>query len=150
MKAGRFLFKTMLVSILFFGCKKNAPLSNYWVVNGITYHAANVYWISQFGFVAEDAHYNNIIINFYSDSVSSGKYTVASSTVTPDRLAQTSCTISGYLLFKPGFGSVGKSGDFINYSTPLTKEGFTAVFNNITVTDSLNNVYTISGNLKLH
>ncbi|HWY36007.1 MAG TPA: hypothetical protein VNX68_15290, partial [Nitrosopumilaceae archaeon] len=100
--------------------------------------------------IATDFDNNNILINFYSDSVSSGQYSVVNDTTSISSLPKTACTIAGYLVNKAPFGSLGITGDVINFSTPITKQGFTAIFNNITVKDTSNNIYLISGNLTLH
>jgi hypothetical protein len=150
MKMRRLLFGASLFSFLFFGCKKNTSTTNYWSVNGKVHNASHVYWIDQFGFVATDFDNNNILINFYSDSVSSGQYSVVNDSTSISSLPKTACTITGYLVNMAPFGSLGKTGDLINFSTPITKQTFTAIFNNITVKDTSNNIYFISGNLTLH
>jgi hypothetical protein len=84
----RLLFKAIIFCFLFFACKKNTSPTNYWTVNGKVHNATHVYWVDQFGFIAWDADNNNILINFYSDSVLSGQYSVVNDTTSISSLSK--------------------------------------------------------------
>ena len=130
-------------------CKKdiqNNSVPNYWSLDGVKYNALQL-GLNNYFYVTHDSSGNSsIFIKFALDTITQGTYSVADYQTSVTNLSRNGCVIWGATLKNSQFVTTGKSGDVVNV-TKNSNGTFSFIFNNISVTDSLNNILEVSGNL---
>jgi hypothetical protein len=135
--------------LLLSNCKKdiqNNSAPNYWTVNEKKYNATQL-GLNDYFYITHDSSGDFIIVKFAVDTIIQGTYTVVDYQTSLTNFPKNACILLGYISdYKSGFVTTGKAGDIVN----VTKNSFGKLafsFNNISVTDSINNILEVSGNL---